>query len=179
LVWRDKEASRKLGLPIELGPAAEASVKCAQAEDRMILGELLKVKGRKTVSLLDWNEVGNAFQNVVDATKALVADGFFGPYAVIVSPVLYAKTQRVGRGIGRLESKLIQDVAEGGLFQSPLLDDNQGFVISRGAQNLDLAVAQDLITAYMGNDQLNHLFRVMESLVLRIKRPGAICTIEK
>ena len=47
------------------------------------------------------------------------------------------------------------------------------------SQNFDLAIAQDLITAYMGNEGLDHLFRVMESLVLRIKRPGAICVLTK
>jgi len=40
-------------------------------------------------------------------------------------------------------------------------------------------VAQDLITAYMGNEGLDHLFRVMETLVLRVKRPGAICGLTK
>ena len=36
----------------------------------------------------------------------------------------------------------------------------------------------DLISAYLGPEQMNHPFRIFESLVLRIKRPGAICTIE-
>jgi uncharacterized linocin/CFP29 family protein len=32
--------------------------------------------------------------------------------------------------------------------------------------------------AYVESSNLNHLFRVIESLVLRIRRPGAICTFE-
>ena len=94
---------------------------------------------------------------------------------MVLSPTLYAKTQRVTRGMGRLESKLISDVAEGGLFRSPVLVGNQGLVIAQGAHNLDIAVAQDLVTAYLGPEGLDHTFRVMESVVLRIKRPGAIC----
>ena len=41
------------------------------------------------------------------------------------------------------------------------------------------AVAQDLLTAYLGNEDLDHKFRVLESLVLRIKRPAAICVLKK
>ena len=95
---------------------------------------------------------------------------------MVLSPALYAKTQRVGKGIGRLESKLITDMAEGGLFRTPVLKGNEGFVVALGAHNFDLAVAQDLITAYLGPEGMDHRFRVLESLVLRIKRPGAICT---
>ena len=180
LVWRDIEASRKMGIPIELGPAAEASVKCARAEDQMIFDALFNAPGAHTVALTNWGEPGEAFANVVAATEAMVSDGFFGPFAVVVSPALYAKTQRVAKGMmGKLESKLITDVAEGGLFRSPVLAPDQGLVVCMGAHNLDLAVAQDMIVAYMGNEGLDHLYRVMESLVLRIKRPGAICTLTK
>ena len=177
LFWRDIEANRQAGLPLELGAAGAAAVHCAKAEDEMVLGEMFSAEGRKTVKLLDWETAGNAFENVNAAIAALVSDGFFGPYAVIVSPALYAKTQRYGKGM-RLEKKLITDVAEGGLFQSVVLAPDQAMVVSLGAQNFDLAIAQDLITAYMGNEGLDHLFRLMESLVLRIKRPGAICTLE-
>jgi len=177
LLWQDIAANRRLHIPIELGAAAQAAILCAQAEDGRIFEELLSLKGRNTVSLLDWGEVGSPFQNVVDATQALVEDGFFGPYAVGVSPALYNQTQRYGGGM-RLESKLITDVASGGLFQSPVLKAGQGLVASMGKHNLDLAIGQDLITAYMGNEELNHLFRVMETLALRVKRPQAICTFE-
>jgi len=177
LEWRDIVANRRLHMPVELGPAAQAAFACAQAEDELVFGELLSLERRSTADLLDWSETGNAFQTVVNATEALVQSGFFGPYAVVVSPALYRQTQRYGKGM-RLESKLITDVASGGLFQSPVLKAEQGFVVSLGRHNLDLAIGQDLITAYMGNVELNHLFRVMETLALRVKRPQAICTFE-
>jgi uncharacterized linocin/CFP29 family protein len=164
-------------MPIDLGPAAQAAFACAQAEDELIFGELLSLKGRNTVSLLDWSETGSPFQNVVDATQALVEDGFFGPYAVILSPALYNQTQRYGKGM-RLESHLIADVAKGGLFQSPVLKAGEGLVFSMGKFNLDLAIGQDLVTAYIGNEELTHLFRVFETIALRVKRPEAVCTFE-
>jgi uncharacterized linocin/CFP29 family protein len=187
LAWRDIEASRQMGWPLELGPAAAASAACARAEDELIFHGhpehgyegLLNATGRHTVSLGNWDESGQAFANIVAATEALVADGFYEPFAVVLSPALYAKTQRIVEGTGRLEGKLIKDVAEGGLFRSPVLAEDQGLVIAQGAHNFDLVVAQDLITAYLGPENMDHTFRAMEILSLRIKRPGAICTLEK
>ena len=178
LEWRHMAAGQQQGMPIELGPAAAAAAACARAEDALIFQELLNAEGRHSAKLGDWDEPGAAFAAIVGATEALVADGFFGPFAVVLSPALYAKTQRVSRGMGRLESKLIEDVAKGGMHRSPVLTGNQGVVVSQGAHNLDIAVAQDLITAYLGPEGLDHTFRVMESLVLRIKRPGAIAVFE-
>jgi uncharacterized linocin/CFP29 family protein len=176
LAWRDMEASRKTGVLLELGPAAVASAICARREDEMILSELLQA-AEKSVPLGDWNEPGAALADVVAATQALVADGFYGPYAVLLSPTLYAQTQRVAKGMGRLVSKLIKDVAEGGLFRSPLVQAKSGLVLSMGPHNLDLVVGQDLTTAYVGNEGLDHHFRVLETLALRVKRPGAICSL--
>ena len=179
LYWKDVEASRQAGIPLDLGQVAKASAACARKEDKLILDGLMKAANKKVV-LGDWDADSEAILgNIVEATEKLVSDDFYGPYAVVLSPALYAKTQRVARGMGRLVSKLIKDVAEGGLFQSPMLGKDQGLVLSLGAQNFDLVVAQDLITAYTGNEGLDHLFRVMESLVLRIKRPGAICVLTK
>lgn len=176
--WRDLEANRKLGLPLELGPLAQASAACARAEDRLVLGGLIAAAGNKVI-LGDWDEPGAVLDDIVSAVKELVADDFYGPYAVILSPALYAKTQRVERGMGRMVGKLIKDVAEGGVFQSPLLEDDQGLVVSLGAYNFDLVVGQDLVTAYVGNEGLDHLYQVMESIALRVKRSGAICALGK
>jgi uncharacterized linocin/CFP29 family protein len=71
----------------------------------------------------------------------------------------------------------VGSVADGGIFQSPALDSNQAVILAHGAQYLDLAVAQDLVTAYLGPEEMDHGFRVLESLVLRIKQPGAICVL--
>lgn len=179
LSWRDVAANRQIGLGLELGPAGAAAAACAREEDEHILDTLLTAEGRNTVALQDWDEPGTALENVVAATEKLVEAGFYGPYALVVSPALYAKTQRVFHGMGRTVGKMIGEIVEGGMFRSPILRPDEGMVISLGAHNMDLVIAQDLTTAYMGNEGLDHLYRVMESLVLRIKRPGAICTFEK
>ncbi len=80
--------------------------------------------------------------------------------------------------MGRMVSKLIADVAEGGMFRSRCWASHQGMVLALGAFNFDLVVGQDLITAYEGNEGLDHNFRILETIALRIKRAGAICKLE-
>jgi uncharacterized linocin/CFP29 family protein len=176
LFWQDIEASRATGLPLDLGNAARAAMACAKAEDELVLGGLWE-QATHAVALGDWGEAEGPLDSIVAATEALFADGFLGPYAVVLSPALYTQTQRVSRGMARMVSKLIADVADGGLFRSQLLGEGQGIVLSVGAFNFDLVVGQDLVTAYEGNEGLDHLFRVMETIALRVKRPGAICKL--
>lgn len=183
LSWRDIEAGRQMGLPLELGPAAAASAICARREDELIFrgnaehAGLLTAAGSHSVALANWDKPGEAFANIVAAVETLVTAGFYGPFAVVLSPALYAKTQRIVEGAGRLERKFIEDVAEGGLFHAPVLTGNEGLVVAQGAQNLDLVIAQDLVTAYLGPENMDHTFRVLESLALRIKQAGAICLL--
>lgn len=187
--WRDLEAASKLGLPLDTGPAAAAAAFCAYAEDNLIFNGtqangvsypgLTNVEGRTTIPMSDWDQPGNAFQDVVQATQALVGQGFFGPFAVVASPRLYASMSRLHGHSGRLEIDQVQRVATAGVYQTPALKDDVVVVLSTGAENVDLAVGQDLVTAFLETSKMNHYFRVFEILALRIKRPGAICTIGK
>jgi uncharacterized linocin/CFP29 family protein len=43
---------------------------------------------------------------------------------------------------------------------------------------MDLTISMDMVAAYLGAAQMNHPFRVLEALILRIKHPDAICTLE-
>jgi len=177
LNWREVEASRKMDLPIQLSAASRASLACARAEDQMIFDALMGA-AENSVSLGDWEDEGGPLAAVSAATEVLVENDQFGPYAVVLSPQLFTKTQRVSRGYGRTVGRLVREVAEGGLFRSALLGEDEGFVLSLGAYNFDLAVGQDLITAYEGNEGLDHLFKVLETVAVRVKRPGAIVTFE-
>jgi uncharacterized linocin/CFP29 family protein len=101
-----------------------------------------------------------------------------GPYAVVLSPDLYAQLLRpLGQG-GRLELELVQVVADAGVYQSPVLKQGHGAVVSCGRDVLDIVVGEDVRTAYIATEGINHLFRVLEVLALRIRRPEGICTLE-
>ncbi len=186
LHWRDIETARQSSTPLDTSAAAGAAAFCADAEDDLIFNGslemgyegLMVVEGRHVLTRRDWSEAGNPFQDVVDATQALVQGGFYGPYAMVVSPALYTQMHQVHPGTGVLEIEHIRQLITDGVYQSPLIRDGFGMVVATGSQNFDLAVAQDLTVAYLGAEHMNHPFRVFESVYLRIKRHGSICTLE-
>lgn len=185
--WRDIESSKHFCVPFDTGPAASASAFCANAEDNLIFHGnaemgcegLMNVQGRNTIPMDDWAVMGNAFKDVVAAIEKLTSFGYYSPYAMAVSPSLYAKMHRVYENTGMLEIDYIRRLVTDGVYQSPVLAEPSAVLVSTGEQNMDLAIAQDLATAYMETFKMNYCFRVFEIIALRIKRPGAICTIEK
>lgn len=184
LHWRDIESSRKYSVPMELGPAAVAAAFCALKEDEMIFNGnqeygyegILNADGCCSVLEQDWKVTGNAFQNVLSATEKLMSEGFYAPYAMVVSPSIYAMMHRNYGGGRILEIEMVRELVTDGVFQSPVLKGDDALVVATGQENMDLVVGQDLITAYLGPDGMDHPFRVFETIVLRIKRAASICT---
>src|SRR2546421_913357 len=62
--WRELEAHRQLGLPLDTGKAAAAAATCAQVEDRLVfdgdttlgLPGLRNVDGRQAPAMRDWGQ---------------------------------------------------------------------------------------------------------------------------
>lgn len=187
LYWRDLQQSKTLGMPIDMSPAANATIQCARLEDDLIfngspefdLPGLMNVKGRLTHIRSDWMESGKAFADVVEAINKLLQMGHTGPYALVVSPQLYALLHRVHQGTNVLEIEHIRELVTDGVFQTPVIKGNAGVVVATGQHNLDLAIAEDFDSAFLGDEQMNHYFRIYECVTLRIKRPSAICTLEE
>jgi uncharacterized linocin/CFP29 family protein len=185
LYWRDVETSKHFGTPLDLSAAAGAASECARAEDEMIfhgvkslnIPGLLTVEGRQTLPQTNWDETGGIFNDVIKATEQLARTGFYAPYAMVVPPHWYSRLHRTINSHGMLEIEHIRQIITNGVFFSSVLPENQLMIVSTGVQNFDLAVAQDFKTAYLGAQNMNHPFRVLASLVLRIKRPGAICVL--
>jgi len=184
--WRDLEAARAHNMPLDVSAAAGATVFCCQREDDLIfygdeeLGVqgLVNCDGRNTLKLGDWSKPGNAFQNIVKATEILTENDHFGPYALVVTPRLYSAMHRIFEKTGVLEIETVKKLCSDGVFRSNRLKKDMALVVSTGRENLDLAVAQDLTVAYLGAEKMNHPFRVVESVLPRIKHPDAICVIE-
>lgn len=181
--WRDLEASRRYGVPLDTSAAAGAGAFCAAREDQMILrGEknlsiegLLSATGANTLKLSDWDVAGNGFADTVKASRILHEAGHYGPYAMILSPKRFAQLHRLFEQTGALEIRTMRDLVTDGIFQSELLKDDQGLLVATGFAHLDLALSMDLRIAYLGEDDLNLKFRVLECVLLRIKHPDAIC----
>ncbi|MEW9673071.1 family 1 encapsulin nanocompartment shell protein [Ammoniphilus sp. 3BR4] len=186
LYWRDIEQAKTLNMPIDFSPAANAAIQCARLEDDLIfnglsefdLPGLMNVKGRLTHILTDWMKSGQAFSDVVESINKLQQMGHTGPYAMVVSPELYSLLHRVHVGTNVLEIEHVRELVTDGVYQSPVIKGKSGVILATGQHNLDLAVADDYDTAFLDREHMNYLFRVYEAIVLRIKRPSAICTLE-
>lgn len=186
LHWRDIEAARSHNMPLDVSAAAGAAAFLAQREDELIfygdqkmgIEGLMTAQGKNSIKRKDWSKPGNAFANVVEATEKLNSCDHYGPYALVVSPKLYAQLHQIFEKTGVLEIETIRKLATDGVFQSNRLKNDAAVLVSTGRENLDLAVAMDMTVAYLGAERMNHPFRVVESVLLRIKHPDAICTID-
>jgi uncharacterized linocin/CFP29 family protein len=185
LKYEDIETSQRLGLPLDLAAAAAATYAVAGKEDNLIFngckecgaGGLTNAKGIQKVKAGTWATAGGVFADIVKALDALASAGFPGPYAVALSPSIWALTHRPLAPAPTLESDMITDVAQIGFYSAPALNPKQAVVLEAGSLNMDLAVGMDFTTAYLGPDNLDQPFRVMETIALRIKRPQAIVVI--
>lgn len=185
LMWRDIQADRKLGVPFDTSAAAVTATFIANQEDRLIfqgdavmgLEGLLTAEGRLALPMGDWSAPGAALGDVVKAVSELAGHGHLGPYALAVSPALYGQLIRAYANTGLLEVDQVRALVTDGIYVTNALGAKQAVVVETGAQNMSLAVGQDVSVAYLGPVNMNHLFRVMETAVLIIRRPSAICTI--
>jgi uncharacterized linocin/CFP29 family protein len=184
--WRDLEEAQQSVMPLDTGPAASAAAQCARLEDELIfqgredLGYdgICTVAGRQTRACSDWTQMGNAFRDVAAAVEQLNSAGFPGPFAVAASPMQLVAMNRMFENTGVLEIDQVRKLATAGVYVTPVLPEPSVIVLATGPENLDLVIGLDMTVAYMQTDKMNHHFRVLESLVLRIKRPDAICMFE-
>ncbi|MCF6157949.1 MAG: bacteriocin [wastewater metagenome] len=186
LFYRDIAAAKKCNIPLDLSVVTGAAAAVSKKEDDLIFNGspemgmpgLLNAEGRNVMEISDWSIIGNGFQDVVDAVERLINIGFSGPFALVVSPRLYAYLHRVYERTGQLEIKGVKELVKGGVYQSSVLKRDVAIVVAMGRMNLDLAVGANYKVEYWGSENLNHRFRVVGSSVPRIKRPQAICVLE-
>jgi len=178
LRWRDIEVARHSGHGLEMGPAAAAAASVAQTEDKSVVFKgLIAAAGHQQIGAGDWTEPAAALNDITAAREKLAQSGVIAPYALVLGTRLFAALQRPYSNSGRLTIEIVERIADGGVYQSAALGAQQGVLVAQGAQYLDLAVAQDITTAYLGPEGMDHRFRVLESLALRVKQPSAICVL--
>ncbi|HBF39426.1 MAG TPA: bacteriocin [Firmicutes bacterium] len=184
--WRDLENSKQYGLPLDLSSVAGAAAICAKREDLLIFwgNEVLGFAGLvnatkvKHLEKKNWLEGENPFQDVAVGIKTLQDQGFSGKLALAVSPDLYMQMQRIQPKTNLLEIDRVKELVGGNLYQTPVLGENKAVLVCPEPQNMDLVIGQDMITAYLGPEKLNHELRVLETALLRLKRKDAVIVFE-
>lgn len=182
LFWRDLENSLNRGLPVDLSSVAEATAQCAKKEDELIffgskaLGYegLFTVEGSTHLKRSDWKTGENPFSDVAKGVETLTEKGIWGKLSLVLSPDLYTQLQRIQPGTGKMEIERVSSLVDGNIFRTPVLGANKAILVSADTQYMDLAVGQDLTAAYLETKDLNHVLRILETALLRVKRSDAI-----
>ena len=186
LHWRDVELASKLDAPLDASRAVRAAHHVADREDQLLFnGEprfglegLLNATGRSKIERSDWSQYGNAYRDVVRASERLLSDNHHRPFALACSARDYARLVQQHEGQFAPEIDPILRLCDDGVYTSPAIPEGKAVMLSTGDQNLDIAVTEDLTIAFLEERDQDYYFRVYECLVLRIKRPKALCTIE-
>ncbi|MEM2021075.1 MAG: family 1 encapsulin nanocompartment shell protein [Zestosphaera sp.] len=170
----------------DLSSLVLASTKLALAEDKAILeGDLergwpgLLTCGMSVKEeLSDWAVPGNPVADVSKAVRRLVNEAIPPPYMLLVSPARYADLLRYTEKAGVMELQRVKALVDD-VVQTPLLDDDNVLIISTNKHVIDLVVGADTILDYLGPSGDEHLYRLWETLALRIKNPKAIVHLVK
>lgn len=186
LLWRDIESNRNLGAPMDVSIASLAAAAVALQEDELIFNGskefkvegLMNLTGRQKIKISNWDENGNALSDAVKAKSLLTAAGHYGDVAMVVSPVLYGKLVRQYGVTGVLELEQVKTLVGGGVFYSSTIPENKAVLVSNRVANIQLAIGQDMITAYTEATAMNHIFRIFETVALVVRRADAVVTIE-
>lgn len=183
---RDMESAKASGHPADLSKAVRAAESCALKEDKLIFWGskeagyegLLTASGTQKIAKKDWSAGENAFTDIAAGITALAQKGFYGTYSLTVSLDLYMQLQRIQPGTGLLEADRISKLVNGHIYTARALGTGKAVLLASDAENMDLAVGQDMAAAYLEQKDLNHSFRILETVLPRFKRKQAIVVFE-
>ena len=86
--------------------------------------------------------------------------------------------QRLQEGTGLLEIDRVSKLVDGNIFKTPVLGKGKAVLVCSDPRNMDLVIGQDISTGYLEQKDFNHSFRILETVLLRIKRKQAIVVFE-
>ncbi len=186
LYWRDVAEAEKNGLPLDLSAVARAAQKSAKQEDDFLLfGDktlghrgLFNADGAHKIKRSDWSVGEGPHTDVAHGIAYFAGNGMLGRYALILSPNLYLQLQRLEPNVGLLEIDRVKKLVQDRVYPVGDFSLGKAALICAEPQYVDMAVGLDLSVGYLGQSDLNHPFRIMETVALRIKDPQAIVIFE-
>jgi len=191
--WRDLEASRNAGLPLDAQDAENAARQCAEEEDKLLLtGEytgwralgiegLATATGRNTkASAGAWP--ANSLTDLSAAIGELEADGHTGPYAAVLRSSWAAKLRALVSNTAAKWIDVVKDLFAAGIYVSDNVYSSAGattsaLVVEPSQENFEMVIGRDLSTFTKQDEDMNLQCKVHEVVAPRIKRPTSICEI--
>ena len=194
LHWRDILARRNNGEDLNTQHATNAARQVAEEEDKLIItGEytgwpalgiegLATATGRNTEAGGDWSATYLA--DVSDAISELEADGYYGPYKLILNSDWYAQLRVLVGTTDSFAFQVLEDLLGGpdqivvsnSLFEADGTSHNV-LLIDTSPGNFELIVGADVSNYLAQLPTMNYQGKVWEAVVPVIKRPESICEI--
>lgn len=166
--------------PVNLTPVTDAAEAMARQEERLIyygepgvqLQGLLTSSDTHHLNSGGWDDLEQALTVVLAAVNHLDGDGFRGPYALVLSPVLYNGLFRRYAGTDMLQVEHLGRLCRLGVFKAPITG---GAVVD--ARVGRLVIGQDLQAGFASQTGTHYNLYLSESIVLLVEEPRAVCTI--
>jgi uncharacterized linocin/CFP29 family protein len=118
------------------------------------------------------------FTAVVGAVNALETEAYYKPFACVLSNDLFQQIYTPIPNSMVLPADSIPPVTNGPLLRSSTLADGTGVVISLQGNPVEIVVGHDIHARYLqGTPDGDHLFRVSQRFVLRVKDVKAVVRI--
>jgi uncharacterized linocin/CFP29 family protein len=118
------------------------------------------------------------FAAIVGAINALENAAYFKPFACVLSDSLFRTIYKPIANSMVLPADSIPPILNGPLLRSSTLEEDTGLVVSLQGNPVDIVVGKDIHVRYLqGTPDGDHLFRVSQRFVLRVKDPTAIVRI--
>ena len=186
LLWRDLEEAQRMGYPVDLSAPAAAAQRAAKREDELILfgsqalgmEGLMNASGAFQIKRGDWRTGEDAYKDVAHGIAYLSSNSMLGRYALVLSPEVYLNLQRLVPNVGLLELDRIAKLVDGRVYPAGPYGAGKAVLVCAEPQYMDLAVGADLAVGYLEQKDLNHYFRILETVALRLKEPKAVVVFE-
>ena len=188
-------ARRFLSLYGPLGPGASVVAVDSAAKDEALENGVGRITGRRLVELpqlyedfsLLWRDLEEAQRMgypvdlsapAAAAQRAAKREDELGRYALVLSPEVYLNLQRLVPNVGLLELDRIAKLVDGRVYPAGPYGAGKAVLVCAEPQYMDLAVGADLAVGYLEQKDLNHYFRILETVALRLKEPKAVVVFE-
>lgn len=120
----------------------------------------------------------NVFSAVVSSIQALESEGHLGPFACVMGNDLFKAITTPVAGSMVLPRDSILPFLEGPLLRSSVMHPREAVVVSLQGAPVEIVVPSDIAVKYLQtSSEGDHVFRVQQKFLLRIKEKGAISTI--
>lgn len=185
LLWRDIENNKRNGMPLDLSIVSSSAQALSKKEDELIfygnefvgVEGLLNTQGIQKLKISDWSTGENPYSDLIKSINMMRSKGIIGRLVLCVSRDLYFDLQRIQQGTGMTEAQRISSMISG-LYDVSVIKGKTAVLLCIEQQYMDLAIGVDISTSYLEQKDLNHTFRIIETIVPRIKNANSIVIME-